>query len=115
MNAPPRAILRNHQRILDGLRRTLVHAAAGHQGDLRAALALAGDLARLVRDLDREEPLAPPAARRALVAARATVLSVRSSLAYAFSARAVLGGVDAVIGALDDVDRELRVPAALAA
>ena len=105
----------NHRRILFVLRRTLFHVRAAQSGDARAALALGGDLTRLVSGLEREQELAPPLAREAVVRAREVVGLAAISLAYAFSVASILSCVDAVLGALHDVDEALRAPATLAA
>ena len=112
MSVSQQLILTNHGRIRDAVRRALEHTAGANHGELRAALALAGDLAELVKGLAIEEVLTSgdfsTRACSAVSAASANVSSAARSLSFVFSVRVVLECVVGVLRALDDIEEEQK-------
>ena len=114
MTAAHERIFANHERIRESLRRLLGHVTGANQGDLVAALALAGDLTEVVKGLEADRSAGVLGGRldAALDEARQKVARAASSISYVFSVRVILGCVADLLRLLDDIELELLDPPA---
>jgi hypothetical protein len=114
MTAEQDRILANHERIRDTLRRLLGHLGGAHRRDLVSALALAGDLAQVVKGLEaeRRDGSLGGTLDAAVDAVLETVMRTATSISYVFSVRAVLGCVADILRLLDAIERETVGPPA---
>ena len=114
MIAAHERILANHERLRESLRRLLGHLSGANRGDLVAALALASDLADVVRGLEAERGAGPLGGEldAAVEQARQTVTRAATSISYVFSVRVILGCVADLLRLLDDIELELLDPPA---